>query len=72
MDLRIIKTEKEYQNLLDWVDEQFNLNVAPDSEEGQNLQIALLLIKQYEDVQYVISFPSPIEISNSNGKEIVR
>jgi HTH-type transcriptional regulator/antitoxin HigA len=72
MDLRIIKTEKEYQNLLDWVDEQFNLNVAPDSEDGQNLQMALLLIKQYEDVHYVISFPNPIEISNSNGKEIVR
>jgi len=62
MDLQIIKTEKEYEDLLDWVEGQFDLNVAPDSKEGQQLQIALLLIKQYEDLHYAIPFPDALEI----------
>jgi HTH-type transcriptional regulator/antitoxin HigA len=62
MELQIIKTEKEYEDLLDWVDGQFDLNVAPDSKEGQQLQIALLLIKQYEDLHYAIPFPDALEI----------
>ena len=62
MDLQIIKTEKEYSDLLEWVDEQFDLDIAPDSKEGQRLQIALLLIKQYEDLHYPIPSPDPIEV----------
>lgn len=62
MDLQIINSEKEYHNLLNWVDEQFDLAVDPDSKEGQKLQIALLLIKQYEDLHYTIPFPNPLEV----------
>lgn len=62
MDLQIIKTEKEYQDLLEWVDRRFELNIPPESKDGEYLQIALLLIKQYEDLHYVIPFPDPIEI----------
>lgn len=62
MDLKIIKTEKQYQELLDWVDSQFDLLPAPESKEGQKLQIALLLIKQYEDENYEISLPDPIDV----------
>ena len=54
MDPQIIKTEKEYQDLLEWVDTQFDLNIASESNEGEDLQIALLLIKQYEDLHYAI------------------
>lgn len=54
MDLQIIKTEIEYQNLLNWVDDQFDLGYTPDTAEGEKLQIALLLIKQYEDENYSI------------------
>jgi HTH-type transcriptional regulator/antitoxin HigA len=57
MDLQIIKTDKEYEYLLDWVDSQFDLNLAPDSMEGEHLQIALLLIKQYEDLHYTVPYP---------------
>lgn len=60
MDLQIINAEEECNNLLDWVDEQFDLSVNPDSKEGQKLQIALLLIKQYEDLHYAIPFPNPL------------
>ncbi len=62
MHLQIIKTENEYRDLLNWVDGQFDLNLAPDSKEGQLLQIALLLIKQYEDLHYTIPFPDAIEV----------
>lgn len=32
-----------------------------NSPEGESLQIALLLIKQYEDEHYTIPLPDPIE-----------
>jgi HTH-type transcriptional regulator / antitoxin HigA len=62
MNLQIIKTEEEYQGMLGWVDGQFDLAIEPESEEGNRLQIALLLIKQYEDLHYSIPLPNPIEI----------
>jgi len=69
MDLQIIQTEKEYQDLLDWVDNQFDLNIAPESKDGGNLQIALLLIKQYEDLHYAIPYPDPLEVVKIKMKE---
>ena len=39
MELQIIKTDREYNELLEWVDNQFDLDIAPDSKEGGNLQI---------------------------------
>lgn len=62
MNLQIIKSEEEYETLLEWVDGQFDLNLTPESEAGQQLQIALLLIKQYEDEHYAIPAPDPIAI----------
>ncbi|MEO7768772.1 MAG: transcriptional regulator [Ferruginibacter sp.] len=61
MELKIIKTKKQYQEYLDWVDKMFDEKVKPGSIEGGKLQVALLLIKQYEDVNYPIPFPDPIE-----------
>ena len=54
MNLLIIKNENEYQDLLEWIDMQFDLKVIPESEEGKKLQVALLLIKQYENENYAI------------------
>ena len=62
MNLQIIKSEEDYEILLEWVDSQFDLNLHPESDSGQQLQIALLLIKQYEDEHYAIPAPDPIEI----------
>lgn len=62
MELQIIKTEKEYEDLLEWVDKQFDLAPNPESKEGGKLQIALLLIKQYEDTHHAIPFPDPIAV----------
>lgn len=62
MDLKIIQTEQQYQDLLDWIDNQFDLLHSPESKEGQQLQIALLLIKKFEDEHYPIPSPDPIEV----------
>ncbi len=61
MDLRIIKTEIQYEEYLEWIDKQFDKKVKPDSPMGEKVQVALLLIKQYEDEHYPIPKPDPIE-----------
>ena len=61
MKLKVIKTEADYNIYLEWVDEMFEKNVTPSSREGEKLQVALLLIKQYEDEHFPIPFPDPID-----------
>jgi HTH-type transcriptional regulator / antitoxin HigA len=61
MTLKPIKTKKEYEAYLEWVDSLFEKKVKPNSPEGGTLQVALLLIKQYEDQHYQIPVPDPIE-----------
>ena len=61
MELKIIKTKKDYQTYLDWVDGMFDKKVKPNTPEGDKLQVALLLIKQYEDANYPIPAPHPID-----------
>jgi HTH-type transcriptional regulator/antitoxin HigA len=61
MELKIIKTKKQYELCLDWVDLQFDNKVKANTPQGEKLQVALLLIKQYEDAHYPIPLPDPIE-----------
>jgi HTH-type transcriptional regulator/antitoxin HigA len=61
MELKIIKTKKQYEQFLDWVDVQFDKKVKADTPQGEKLQVALLLIKQYEDANYPIPLPDPID-----------
>jgi HTH-type transcriptional regulator/antitoxin HigA len=57
MELKTIKTNKEYQACLDWIDEQFDKKVKPDSGDGGKLLAALLMIEKYEDEYYPIPLP---------------
>ncbi|CAN5515367.1 helix-turn-helix domain-containing protein [soil metagenome] len=61
MKLKPLKTEQEYDTMMGWIDEQFNLKTPPDSPDGETLQVALLLIKAYEDEHYPIPPLDPIE-----------
>ncbi len=61
MELKIIKTKKQYEQCLDWVDVQFENKVKSTTPQGEKLQVALLLIKQYEDANYPIQLPDPID-----------
>jgi len=60
MNLHILKKDEEYQELLHWVDAQFDMNVSLDSKAGEDSQVALLLIKQYEDAHFPIPKPDPL------------
>ena len=61
MELRIIKTKKQYQEYLNWIDKQFDAQVKLDSSLGEKVQVALLLVKQYEDANYPIPYPNAID-----------
>jgi HTH-type transcriptional regulator/antitoxin HigA len=61
MELKIIKTKKQYEQYLNWVDVQFNNKVKSNTPQGEKLQVVLLLIKQYEDANYPIPLPDPID-----------
>ena len=61
MELKIIKTKKQYEQYLNWVDVQFDNKVKSNTPQGEKLQVALLLIKQYEDANYPIPLPDPID-----------
>lgn len=61
MELKIIKTKKQYEQYLDWVDVQFENKAKSTTSKGEKLQVALLLIKQYEDANYPIPPPDPID-----------
>jgi len=69
MELKIIKSEAQYQEYLNWVDELFDKQLSPDTKEGEILQVALLLIKQYEDVNYPVPMPDPIEAIKAKMKD---
>ena len=69
MKLKVIKTRKEYQAFLSWVDELFDKKVSPGSAEGEELQVALLLIKQYEDIHFPIPYPDPIDAIKAKMEE---
>ena len=60
MEINIIKTKKQYEETLLWADKMFDKKVNPNTPEGEKLQIALLVIKKYEDANYPIPFPDPI------------
>ena len=61
MELRIIKTKKHYYQYLDWIDEQFDKKVTPNSAEGEKVAVGLLLIKQYEDKHFLVPVPNAID-----------
>jgi HTH-type transcriptional regulator/antitoxin HigA len=62
MKLKPIKSKKDYEAYLEWVDSLFDKKVKPNSPDGEALQVALLLIKDYEDRHYPIPLPDPIEV----------
>lgn len=61
MELAVIKNEAEYEACLQWVDEMFDRKVAPDSVAGKKVEVALLLIKQFEDQHFPVPLPDPID-----------
>lgn len=59
MNIKPIKTEKDYQKSLTRLEEIFDSR--PGTSEGDELDILALLIERYEDEHYPIEAPDPIE-----------
>jgi len=59
MNIRLIKTEKDYNEALEKLDELFD--AEPGTPEGDEAEILALLIEKYEDEYYPIESPDPIE-----------
>ena len=59
--IKVIKTEKDYQEALKSVEELMNLDPNPDSTEGEQLNILSTLIEDYEVSIFPKTLPNPIE-----------
>ncbi len=59
MNIKPIKTAKDYKQALIRLEEIFDSN--PGTKDGDELEILTLLIEKYEDEQYPIEAPDPIE-----------
>lgn len=59
MNLKLIKTEAEYNQALERLEEIFDSK--PDTHEGDELEILGILIEKYEDEHFPIDMPDPIE-----------
>ncbi|MBF4494015.1 DNA-binding protein [Flavobacterium sp. JLP] len=59
MNIRPIKTERDYDLALERVNNLFN--ARPDTDEGDELDILVTLIEKYEQIHYSIPEPDPIE-----------
>lgn len=57
---KIIKTEDQYEATLSRVDEIFD--AIPGTPEGDELELLLLVIKDYEDRHYPVPVPDAIEV----------
>ena len=59
MNVKVIKTEKEYNQSLERLDEIFD--APPDTPEGDEAELLVILIEKYEDENFPIEAPDPIE-----------
>ena len=59
MNIKPIRTEKDYKNALKRLEQIFDS--SPKSKEGEEAEILSLLIKNYENKYYPIEAPDPIE-----------
>lgn len=62
MDIKPIRTKKEYEAALKAIEELFD--AKPGTPDGDRLEILSTLIEAYEDARYDLPAPDPIEAIN--------
>lgn len=58
-DLKPIRTEDDYEAALTEIETLFS--AKPNTPEGDRLEVLATLVEQYENVQYSLPLPDPIE-----------
>jgi len=58
MNIKMIKTENEYHEALNRLNEVFD--AQPETSEGEEAELLALLIENYEEAFYKINAPDPI------------
>lgn len=59
MNITPIKTESDYNRILKRLDEIFD--AVPGTNEGDELEILGILVEKYEDDNFPIDLPDPVE-----------
>ena len=59
MEIRPIKTEEDYKSTLDEIDRLFD--AAPDTPDGDRLEVLVTLLEAYEKRHYPLPAPDPVE-----------
>jgi HTH-type transcriptional regulator/antitoxin HigA len=59
MEIKVLKTEEDYNNALKRLDEVFD--AQENSPLGDEAELLVLLIEKYEEEHYPIDAPDPIE-----------
>jgi HTH-type transcriptional regulator/antitoxin HigA len=59
MDIKVLKSDEDYNQALKRLEEIFHAPVA--SREGDEAEILSILIEKYEDENYPIEAPNPVE-----------
>ena len=68
MEIKPIKTEKDYEKSLKRLEQIFD--ASPNSKDGDEAEILSLLIDNYENKHYPIESPDPIEAIKIRMKEM--
>lgn len=59
--IKVIKTEEDYKEALELIEELMNKAPEPDSEDGEKLNLVTTLVQDYESKNFPSSLPDPID-----------
>jgi HTH-type transcriptional regulator/antitoxin HigA len=61
VDIRLIKTDDDYEAALKEIERLMEAEVEPNTPDGDLLDVLSTLVEAYEDENYPIPLPDPIE-----------
>jgi HTH-type transcriptional regulator/antitoxin HigA len=67
MKIKILKNEREYDAALKQADELFT--AKPNTPQGEELALLLLVIKEYEDKHHAVLVPDAVAVIKMHMKE---
>jgi len=60
IDLKVIKSDEQYRDYLEQVHSLIQLHPAPNSENGERLELLSVLVDAYESSRYPVEAPDPV------------